>query len=120
MFASKAQRGYLYAKHPDIAKKWSKEYPSQGKLPEHVKKRPPVRKQKRGSTLVESIILLCLFTVIGVALMKCTPSAVAPIKAAAQDVVTYCSLDITVRECLHQLIDEVGKQSSPKPDGGVK
>lgn len=25
----------MYAKHPGIAKRWSKEYPDQGKLPEH-------------------------------------------------------------------------------------
>ena len=35
-FQSQAQRRFLYAKHPAIAKKWSAEYPNQGKLPEHV------------------------------------------------------------------------------------
>lgn len=34
-FKSEAQRRFMYAKHPAIAKRWSKEYPSQGKLPEH-------------------------------------------------------------------------------------
>jgi hypothetical protein len=26
----------MYARHPGIAKRWSKEYPNQGKLPEKV------------------------------------------------------------------------------------
>ena len=34
-FKSDAQRRFMYAKHPEIAKRWSKEYPNQGKLPEH-------------------------------------------------------------------------------------
>jgi hypothetical protein len=39
-FRSKSQMAYLYANHPDIAKRWSKEFPNQNtkKLPEHVKK----------------------------------------------------------------------------------
>lgn len=37
-FKSKAQRRFLYANHPEIAKRWSAEYPDQGKLPEHAKK----------------------------------------------------------------------------------
>ena len=37
-FKSVAQRRFMYAKHPEIAKKWSKEYPNQGKLPEKVSK----------------------------------------------------------------------------------
>lgn len=36
-FKSEAQRHFMYKKHPDIAKRWSAEYPNQGKLPEHVK-----------------------------------------------------------------------------------
>jgi len=36
-FQSQAQRAYLYANHPAIAKRWSAEYPHQGTLPEHVK-----------------------------------------------------------------------------------
>ena len=27
----------MYTHHPDIAKRWSKEYPNQGKLPKHSK-----------------------------------------------------------------------------------
>ena len=33
-FESEAQRRFMYAKHPAIAKRWSKEYPNQDKLPE--------------------------------------------------------------------------------------
>jgi len=36
-FKSQAQRGFMYAKHPEIAKRWEKETPA-GKLPEHVMK----------------------------------------------------------------------------------
>lgn len=37
-FKSNAQRRFMYAEHPAIAKRWSKEYPNQGKLPDHVRK----------------------------------------------------------------------------------
>lgn len=33
-FKSQAQRRFMYSQHPEIAKRWSKEYPNQGKLPE--------------------------------------------------------------------------------------
>ena len=33
-FVSESQRKFMYAKHPKIAARWSKEYPNQGKLPE--------------------------------------------------------------------------------------
>jgi hypothetical protein len=34
-FSSKAQMGYMFANHPDIAKRWQKEAPvDYGKLPE--------------------------------------------------------------------------------------
>jgi len=36
---SKAQRKYLWAVHPDIAKKFEKETPKGKKLPEKVKKK---------------------------------------------------------------------------------
>jgi len=53
-YKSEAQRRFMHAKHPEIAERWDKEYPSQGKLPEHktsdAKKRPvlhlPPGKQK--------------------------------------------------------------------------
>ena len=37
-YASEAQRRFMYSQHPEIAKKWDKEYPKQGKLPKHIKK----------------------------------------------------------------------------------
>ena len=39
-FKSEAQKRYLFAKHPELAKKWAKEYPESvtGKLPEHAGK----------------------------------------------------------------------------------
>jgi len=37
-FQSEAQRAFMYANHPEIAKRWSREYPNQGKLPK--KKKP--------------------------------------------------------------------------------
>ena len=36
-YVSNAQRGYMHVHHPEIAKRWDKEYPNQGKLPQHVK-----------------------------------------------------------------------------------
>lgn len=46
-FKSKAQRAYMYAKHPDIAKRWEDTYGSGGKnLPKHVKKKPKKKKRK--------------------------------------------------------------------------
>lgn len=51
-FKSQAQRAYLYANHPQIAKRWSEEYPNQGKLPQHVNGREKVTQaimsRKRG------------------------------------------------------------------------
>jgi hypothetical protein len=35
-FKSQAQRGFMYAKHPEIAKRWEKETEHDHKLPEHV------------------------------------------------------------------------------------
>ena len=37
-FQSKAQERFLWAKHPDIARRWSKMSESKKKLPEHKKK----------------------------------------------------------------------------------
>ena len=49
-FRSKSQMAYLYANHPDIAKRWSKEFPNQNtkKLPKYVKKQKARDKQLRG------------------------------------------------------------------------
>lgn len=38
-FKSQAQRRYLHAQHPKIAKRWEKEYPVKGPLPERRNKR---------------------------------------------------------------------------------
>lgn len=48
-FKSEAQRRLMWAKHPEIAKKWAAEYPGQGKLPGHVakKKKPKAAKPKK-------------------------------------------------------------------------
>jgi hypothetical protein len=35
-FKSEAQRKFLWAKHPEIAERWTREYPNKKKLPEHV------------------------------------------------------------------------------------
>lgn len=43
-FKSKAQRAYMHAKHPGIAKRWEKEYPVKSKLPARAKGK---RKKKR-------------------------------------------------------------------------
>jgi len=37
-FQSEAQRKYMWAKHPKIAKRWTKEFPGQKNLPKHKKK----------------------------------------------------------------------------------
>ena len=38
-FRSQAQRKFLYAKHPSIAKRWEAETPKGKKLPKRVKKK---------------------------------------------------------------------------------
>jgi hypothetical protein len=38
-FKSKAQRKFMYAKHPEMAKEWEDKTPKGKKLPEHVKKK---------------------------------------------------------------------------------
>lgn len=37
-FKSEAQRRFMWAKHPEIAKRWADENPGQHNLPKHVKK----------------------------------------------------------------------------------
>lgn len=44
-FVSEAQRKFMYWKHPEIAKRWSKEYPDQGNLP---KKLGAIKRKKDG------------------------------------------------------------------------
>ena len=43
-YTSEKQRGFMHAKHPDIAKRWDKETPKGKKLPDHVKPKPKQRK----------------------------------------------------------------------------
>lgn len=38
-FVSKSQQAYMYAKHPEIAKKWEDKYGVSRNLPKHVKKK---------------------------------------------------------------------------------
>lgn len=40
-FQSKAQEAFLYAKHPDIAKKWQNEFGQPKKLPEYKPAKEP-------------------------------------------------------------------------------
>lgn len=35
-FRSEAQRRFLWMRHPEIAKRWSDEYPGKKELPKHV------------------------------------------------------------------------------------
>ena len=37
-FKSQAQKRLMFAQHPDIAKRWAKEYPDQKRLPAKVSK----------------------------------------------------------------------------------
>lgn len=46
-FKSEAQRRYMFAKRPEIAKRWAREYPDQGKLPDHVREAQRRLKKKR-------------------------------------------------------------------------
>jgi len=50
-FKSESQRRFLWAKHPDIAERWSKEHPESNKgLPKHARKEhPAVKGLKRAS-----------------------------------------------------------------------
>jgi len=48
-FRSEAQRKFMFAKHPAIAKRWAEEYPesAKGNLPEHVKPKPKKKAKKK-------------------------------------------------------------------------
>lgn len=45
-YKSRAQMAYMHIHHPDIAKRWDREYGSPGKLPKHVRKRKMKRAHK--------------------------------------------------------------------------
>jgi hypothetical protein len=51
-YKSRAQAAYMHINHPNIAKRWDKEYPHQGKLPEHVKK----KKVKKASEDIRTLL----------------------------------------------------------------
>jgi len=42
-FKSEAQRKFMWAKHPKIAKRWAHENPDQKKLPKKVKQRDSIK-----------------------------------------------------------------------------
>lgn len=46
-FKSSAQRAYMFLHHPEIAKRWAKEFPNQKKLPKHVKKKSKLAKRRK-------------------------------------------------------------------------
>lgn len=43
-FKSKAQMRFLFAKHPEIAKRWAAETPKDADLPQHVALRKAMKK----------------------------------------------------------------------------
>jgi hypothetical protein len=47
-FQSEAQRRFLFANHPEIAKKWAHEFPGKKKLPKHKRKKTRKMTHKRG------------------------------------------------------------------------
>lgn len=51
-YVSDAQRKFMHAKHPGIAKRWDKEYPDQKGLPEHVDKKASLEQR----LLISSVI----------------------------------------------------------------
>lgn len=44
-FKSTAQRGWMFATHPKMAKRWAHETPKGKKLPKHVKKKRAKRRK---------------------------------------------------------------------------
>lgn len=47
-FKSQAQRGFMYAKHPKLAKEFEEATPKGKKLPEHVKKKKKTHEDYKG------------------------------------------------------------------------
>jgi hypothetical protein len=50
-FRSEAQRRYMFARHPEIAKRWAKEYGTPKGLPYHV---PKKKRSKHRQKLLEN------------------------------------------------------------------
>lgn len=46
-YQSEAQRGYMHVHHPSIAARWDREFPDQGKLPYHKRKKARLKAVKR-------------------------------------------------------------------------
>jgi hypothetical protein len=46
-FSSKSQQRYMFSQIPSIAKRWSREYPNQGKLPEKSAVMDALKKRKK-------------------------------------------------------------------------
>jgi hypothetical protein len=44
-FKSKAQQRFMYAKHPDIAKRWEDKYGIPKNMPKHVKAKKTVKRK---------------------------------------------------------------------------
>jgi hypothetical protein len=47
-FKSEAQRKFMYAKHPEIAERWSKKYKTPANLPKHIRIKAVEMLKKRG------------------------------------------------------------------------
>lgn len=50
-FKSEAQRRFLYARHPEIAKRWRKEHGPQRDLPEKKGSSSPAKTRRRSAAL---------------------------------------------------------------------
>jgi hypothetical protein len=57
-FVSQAQRGFMYANHPELAKEFEAATPKGAKLPEHVsdkKKSSPPPEKKKPTRILEAM-----------------------------------------------------------------
>lgn len=59
-FKSEAQRRWMYANHPDMAKKWEDHTPKGKKLPEHVAKHEDIMRPIADFNIVEGICPQCM------------------------------------------------------------
>ena len=46
-FKSEAQKNWMYANHPQMAKQWQADTPKGAKLPAHVKPKPAPKRKKK-------------------------------------------------------------------------
>lgn len=49
-FKSLAQKKFMYANHPVIAERWSREFPNNANLPQHVTKKSKPKRGKNKSS----------------------------------------------------------------------